>query len=70
VDVGHRTNYVNSLSLFSLLLPLLFHFYSILDLYTNLNTSEKFATLKGIRQLAKKMVEMKNDIVYPLIYLL
>jgi hypothetical protein len=35
VDVGHRLNHVNSLSLFSLLLPLLFYFYSILDLYVH-----------------------------------
>jgi hypothetical protein len=37
VDVGHRSNYINYLPLFSLLLPLLFRFYSILDLYINLN---------------------------------
>jgi hypothetical protein len=30
--------------------------------------SEKFATLKGIGQLAKKMVEMKKNITYPLVY--
>jgi len=29
-------------------------------------SSEEFATLKGIVQLAEKMVEMKKDIVYPL----
>ena len=32
--------------------------------------NEKFATLKGIGQLAKKLIEMKNDIVYLLLYLL
>jgi len=31
-------------------------------------SSEEFATLKGIVQLAEKMVEMKKDIVYPLVY--
>jgi hypothetical protein len=30
--------------------------------------SEEFATLKGIGQLAEKMVEMKKDVVYPLVY--
>jgi len=30
-------------------------------------SSEEFATLKGIVQLAEKMVEMKKDIVYPLV---
>jgi hypothetical protein len=30
--------------------------------------SEEFATLKGIGQLAEKMVEMKKDIVYLLVY--
>jgi hypothetical protein len=30
--------------------------------------SEDFATLKGIRQPNEKMVEMKNDIVYSLVY--
>jgi hypothetical protein len=30
-------------------------------------SSEEFATLKGIGQLAEKMVEMKKDIVYPLV---
>jgi uncharacterized membrane protein len=29
---------------------------------------EEFATVKGIGQLAKKMVEMKKDIVHPLAY--
>jgi hypothetical protein len=31
-------------------------------------SSDEFITLKGITQLAEKMVEMKNDIVYPLVY--
>lgn len=36
----------------------------IIDMHSN----EEFATLKGIRQLAEKMVEMKKDITYPLVY--
>jgi hypothetical protein len=34
----------------------------------DMRSSEEFATLKGIGQLAKKMVEMKKDITYPLVY--
>ncbi|XP_062158630.1 uncharacterized protein LOC133866087 [Alnus glutinosa] len=34
----------------------------------DMRSSEEFATLKGIRQLAEKMVEMKKDITYPLVY--
>jgi hypothetical protein len=34
----------------------------------DMRSSEEFATLKGIVQLAEKMVEMKKDIVYPLVY--
>jgi hypothetical protein len=30
--------------------------------------SEEFATLKGIGQLAENMVDVKKDIVYPLVY--
>ena len=33
-----------------------------------MQSTEKFSTLKGIRQLAEKMVEMKKKISYPLIY--
>ena len=29
---------------------------------------EEFSALKGIGQLAEKMVEMKNDVSYPLVY--
>jgi hypothetical protein len=31
-------------------------------------SSDEFATLKGIGQLAEKLVEMKRDVVYPLVY--
>jgi hypothetical protein len=41
VDVGYRPDHVNFLSLFSVLLPLLFRFYYILDLYTNLNMASE-----------------------------
>jgi len=34
----------------------------------DMRSSEEFATLKGIGQLAEKMVEMKKDITYPLVY--
>jgi len=34
----------------------------------DMRSSEKFATLKGIGQLTEKMVEMKKDITYPLVY--
>jgi hypothetical protein len=30
--------------------------------------SDKFATLKGIGQLAEKLVKMKRDVIYPLVY--
>ena len=30
--------------------------------------SDEFATLKGIGQLAEKLVEMKKDVIYPLVY--
>jgi hypothetical protein len=30
--------------------------------------SEEFVTLKKIRELNEKMVEMKKNIVYPLVY--
>jgi hypothetical protein len=34
----------------------------------DMHYSEEFATLKGIGQLAEKMVEMKKDITYPFVY--
>ncbi|XP_062158778.1 uncharacterized protein LOC133866265 [Alnus glutinosa] len=34
----------------------------------DMRSSEEFATLKGIGQLAEKMVEMKKYITYPLVY--
>jgi hypothetical protein len=34
----------------------------------DMRSSEEFAKLKGIGQLAKKMVEMKKNITYPLVY--
>jgi hypothetical protein len=34
----------------------------------DMHSSEEFATLKGILQLAEKMVEMKKDIMHPLVY--
>jgi hypothetical protein len=36
----------------------------------DMRSSNEFATFKGIGQLAKKLVEMKKDVVYPLVYLL
>jgi len=36
----------------------------------NMRSTDEFATLKGIGELAKKMVEMKKDIMHPLVYLL
>jgi hypothetical protein len=35
----------------------------------DMRSSEEFATLKGIGQLAEKMVEMKKDVVYSLVTL-
>ena len=35
-----------------------------------MRSNDEFATLKGIRQLAEKLVKMKNDVVYPLVYTL
>ena len=35
-----------------------------------MQSTEKFSTFRGIGQLVEKMVEMKNNISYPLIYLL
>jgi hypothetical protein len=34
----------------------------------DMHSSEEFATLKGIGQLAEKMVEMKKGITYPFVY--
>ncbi|XP_059455244.1 uncharacterized protein LOC132185494 [Corylus avellana] len=34
----------------------------------DMRSSDEFATLKGIGQLAKKLVEMKKDVVYQLVY--
>ena len=34
----------------------------------DMRSSDEFATLKGIGQLAKKLVKMKMNIVYPLVY--
>jgi hypothetical protein len=34
----------------------------------DMRSSDEFATLKEIRQLAKKLVETKNDVVYRLVY--
>jgi hypothetical protein len=34
----------------------------------DMRSSDEFATLKGIGQLAKKMVEIKKDVVHPLVY--
>jgi hypothetical protein len=34
----------------------------------DMRSSDEFATLKGIGQLAEKLVEMKKDVVYPLVY--
>ena len=33
-----------------------------------MRSSDKFATLKGIGQLAEKLVETKKDVIYPLVY--
>jgi hypothetical protein len=33
-----------------------------------MRSSDEFTTLKGIGQLAEKLVKMKKDVVYPLIY--
>ena len=32
-------------------------------------SGEEFATIKEIRHLVEKMVEMKNNIVYPLVFI-
>jgi hypothetical protein len=34
----------------------------------DMRSSNEFATFKGIGQLAEKLVEMKKDVVYPLVY--
>ena len=34
----------------------------------DMRSTEEFSTLKGIGQLAEKMVEMKKDVSYPLVY--
>jgi hypothetical protein len=34
----------------------------------DMRSSDEFATLKGIRQLAEKLIKMKKDVVYPLVY--
>jgi hypothetical protein len=34
----------------------------------DMRSSDEFATLKGIGQLAEKLVKMKKDVVYPLVY--
>jgi hypothetical protein len=40
-----------------------------LDTYIfDMRSSDEFATLKGIGQLAEKLVKMKKDVVYPLVY--
>ena len=36
----------------------------------DMQSTEKFSALKGIGQLAKKKVEMKKNVSYPLVYLL
>ncbi|KAM4105647.1 hypothetical protein ACB094_04G007700 [Castanea mollissima] len=42
-----------------------------LDTYIHdMRFSEEFSALKGIGQLAEKMVEMKKNVLYPLVYLL
>ena len=33
-----------------------------------MQSTEKFSTFRGIRQLVKKMVEMKKNVSYPLVY--
>ena len=33
-----------------------------------MRSTEEFSALKGIGQLAEKMVEMKKDVSYPLVY--
>jgi hypothetical protein len=35
---------------------------------SDMRSNDEFATLKGIRQFAKKLVEIKKDVVYPLVY--
>jgi hypothetical protein len=34
----------------------------------DMRSSDEFATLKRIGQLAEKLVKMKNDVGYPLVY--
>jgi hypothetical protein len=34
----------------------------------DMRSSDEFATLKGIGQLAEKLVETKKDVIYPLVY--
>ena len=36
----------------------------------DMRSTDEFATLKGIGQLVEKLVKMKKDVVYPLVYLL
>jgi hypothetical protein len=36
----------------------------------DMRSSDEFATLKGIGQLAEKLVKMKKDVIYPLVYTL
>jgi signal transduction histidine kinase len=35
-----------------------------------MRSSDEFGTLKGIGQLAEKLVKMKKDVLYPLVYTL
>ncbi|XP_059441569.1 uncharacterized protein LOC132173910 [Corylus avellana] len=42
---------------------------NLLETYiVDMHSSDEFATLKGIGQLAEKLVEMKKDVVYHLVY--
>ena len=34
----------------------------------DMQSTEEFSTLKGIRQLAEKIVEIKKNVSYPLVY--
>jgi hypothetical protein len=34
----------------------------------DMRSSDEFATFKGIGQLAEKLIKMKKDVVYPLVY--
>ncbi|XP_042459406.1 uncharacterized protein LOC122043027 [Zingiber officinale] len=54
------------------------HYYKVVEIMTlgnqldnyfmDMNSTKEFANLKGIGSLARKLVETRRDIVYPLVY--